>query len=92
MIINKRAKMKIPQDKKQHFLAGFAITAITSIFFGYIVGVVVAILASAGKEIYDKVTGKGTPELLDFVATVVGSVAAVATSVAVSWIWRVVAT
>lgn len=92
MIINKRAKMKIPQDKKQHFLAWFAITAITSLFFGYIVGVVVAILAAAGKEIYDKVTGKGTPELLDFVATVVGAVAAVATSVAVSWIWRVVAT
>ena len=43
--------MKIPQDKKQHFLAGFAITAITSLFFGYIVGVVVAILAAAGKEI-----------------------------------------
>ena len=35
-------------------------------------GLVAAALAGLGKEVYDAVTGSGTPELLDFVATVVG--------------------
>ena len=71
--------MNIPQDKKKHFVAGFAITAIVSLFFGYIIGVIVAVIA-AGKELYDKVTGTGTPEVLDFVATIVGAAAAVIAS------------
>jgi len=81
--------MNIPQDKKKHFVAGFAITAVVSLFFGYIVGAIAAVIAAAGKELYDKATGKGTPEILDFVATVLGAVAAVATSVAVSWVFGV---
>lgn len=84
--------MNIPQDKKKHFVAGFGITAIVSLFFGYIIGALITILAAAGKELYDKVTGKGTPELLDFVATVLGAVAAIAISVAFSWIYGVVVT
>ena len=76
--------MKIPQDKKMHFVAGFAITAIVSLFFGYIIGVIVAVIAAAGKELYDKVTGTGTPEVLDFVATIAGAAAAVIASVVLS--------
>lgn len=91
-MIKQNAVMKIPQDKKKHFVAGFAITAIVSLFFGYIIGVIVAVIAAAGKELYDKVTGTGTPELLDFVATVLGAVAAIAISVAFSWIYGVVVT
>ena len=82
--------MNIPQDKKKHFVAGFAITAVVSLFFGYIVGAIASVIAAAGKELYDKATGKGTPEILDFVATVLGAVAAVATSVAVSWVFGVI--
>ena len=76
--------MKIPKDKKKHFVAGFAITAIVSLFFGYIIGVIVAVIAAAGKELYDKVTGTGTPEVLDFVATIAGAAAAVIASVVLS--------
>ena len=82
--------MNIPQDKKKQFAAGFAITAVVSLFFGYIVGAIAAVIAAAGKELYDKATGKGTPEILDFVATVLGAVAAVATSVVVSWVFGVI--
>ena len=82
--------MNIPQDKKKHFVAGFAITVVVSLFFGYIIGAVAAVIAAAGKGLYDKVTRKGTPEVLDFVATVLGAVAAVATSVAVSWVFGVI--
>ena len=75
--------MKIPQDKKKHFVAGFAITAIVSLFFGYIIGVIVAVIAAV-KELYDKVKGTGTPEVLDFVATIAGAAAAVIASVVLS--------
>lgn len=78
--------MNIPQDKKQHFVAGFGITVIASLFVGYVIAAVIAILAAAGKELYDKVTGKGTTEILDFVATVVGAIAAIAASVAATWV------
>lgn len=78
--------MNISQDKSKHFIAGFGIAIIASLFVGYLIAVIVAILAGAGKEIYDKVTGKGTPEFLDFVATVVGAIAAIATSVAATWV------
>ena len=81
-MIKQNAVMKIPQDKKKHFVAGFAITAIVSLFFGYIIGVIVAVIAAAGKELYDKVTG--TPEVLDFVATIAGAAAAVIASVVLS--------
>lgn len=83
-MIKQNAVMNIPQDKKKHFVAGFAITAIVSLFFGYIIGVIVAVIAAAGKELYDKVTGMGTPEVLDFVATIVGAAAAVIASVVLS--------
>ncbi len=78
--------MNIPQDKRKHFIAGFGIAIVASLSVGYLIAVILAILAGAGKEIYDKVTGKGTPEFLDFVATVVGAIAAIATSVAATWV------
>jgi hypothetical protein len=56
----------------------------TGVFFGYIIGVIVAVIAAAGKELYDKVTGTGTPEVLDFVATIAGAAAAVIASVVLS--------
>ena len=79
--------MSIAQDKKKHFVAGFAITAVISLFFGYIIGAAAAIIAGIGKGLYDKGTGKGTPELADFAATALGAATAVATSVAVSWVF-----
>lgn len=78
--------MSIQKDKKQHFCAGFAITAVVSLFAGYIIGAIVAIIAGAAKEAYDKITGKGTPEVLDFVTTTLGAIAAIAVSVAFSLI------
>lgn len=86
-MIKQNAVMKIQQGKKKHFVAGFAITAIVSLFFGYIIGVLVAVIAAAGKELYDKVTGTGTPEVLDFVATIAGAAAAVIASVALSFLY-----
>lgn len=64
----------IPADKKKNLIAGFIVCAIVSMFFGYIVGFVSALVAGAGKEAYDYFTKKGTPEIADFLYTAVGAV------------------
>lgn len=65
----------IPQDKANHFIYGLAIFLAVGLAFGAIPGLAAAILIGAAKEIYDRVSGKGTPDVYDFVATVVGGVA-----------------
>ena len=61
------------RDKRGHLIAGCAIA-----FFGGLItepstGLVLAVLAGLGKEIYDGL-GHGTVELADLVATVGGGV------------------
>lgn len=66
----------LASDKWLHLAAGFIITFFTGIFsplYGFIAG----ILAAAGKEVYDKVSKKGTPELWDFIFTVIGVLLAI---------------
>lgn len=86
----KATDMKVQEDKKKHFVAGFIITAVISLFFGYLVGAAAAIVAGIGKEVYDKVTGKGTPEALGFVATAAGAVTAIAISLVSSLLWNLI--
>jgi hypothetical protein len=61
----------IPQDKANHFVYGFLIFAFFSLFFTEIICLIIVAFIAAAKEIYDKVSKKGTPELLDFVFTVI---------------------
>lgn len=82
--------MKVQEDKKKHFVAGFIIAAVVSLFFGYIAGAAAAIVAGIGKEVYDKVTGKGTPEVLDFLATATGAATAILLSVISSFFWYLI--
>ncbi|NOX40505.1 MAG: hypothetical protein GXP05_08315 [Alphaproteobacteria bacterium] len=56
------------QDKIAHIAVGFTISAL----IGGPIGLAVATIAGAGKEIWDKYSGRGTPDLWDFVATVAG--------------------
>jgi succinate dehydrogenase/fumarate reductase cytochrome b subunit len=62
-------------DKWLHLAAGFIIA--------FFVGIpcpqwawAVALIVGAGKELYDKISKKGTPELWDFIFVVIGSVLA----------------
>ena len=65
----------MPQDKKKHLLAGLALAIIAGLLFCPLVGLVTAAVVGALKEIiWDWLLKKGTPELLDFVATVAGGV------------------
>lgn len=60
------------KDKALHMLLGFAIVVIFFYLFGFLVAATACFVAAIGKEVYDKVSGKGTPDFLDIVATVVG--------------------
>lgn len=59
-------------DKQAHFWAGLAICLATSLFAGPFVGVIIAVMAGILKEILDYF-GKGTPDVLDAVATALGA-------------------
>ena len=59
-------------DKKLHIYAGFLISIIGACLWSALFGFGLACLAGLLKEIYDKVTGKGTVEGLDALATMFG--------------------
>ena len=63
------------RDKKMHLLAGLALSLLAGLLFCPLTGVVTAAVVGVLKEIvWDWLLKKGTPELLDFVATVAGGV------------------
>ena len=62
-------------DKLKHFLLGIAISLFFGVLISPVLGFVLAIFAGVAKEmIWDKWLKKGTPELLDFLATALGSI------------------
>jgi uncharacterized membrane protein YjjB (DUF3815 family) len=65
--------MIFKQDKLKHLLAGIGISLVFGVQFSPLIGLIVAAIVGALKEIiWDWLLKKGTPELLDFVATVLG--------------------
>ena len=59
------------RDKLLHYAVGTLLYATSYAVVGYL-AIVAVVMAAVGKELYDKVSGKGTPEWLDAVATVLG--------------------
>jgi len=76
--------MKIGRDKWKHFAAGFLVSFLTvviaSIFTTNILilalGVGTSTVVGIAKEVYDKVSKKGTPDIMDAVFTTLGGIAA----------------
>ena len=67
--------MIFKQDKLKHLLAGIGISLVFGVQFSPLIGLITAAIVGALKEIiWDWLLKKGTPELLDFVATVAGGV------------------
>ena len=65
----------MPKDKKLHLLAGLALSILAGLFVYPLIGLATAAVVGALKEIiWDWLLKKGTPEFLDFVATVAGGV------------------
>ena len=67
--------MIFKQDKLKHLLTGIGIGLIFGVLFSPLIGLITAAIVGALKEIiWDWLLKKGTPELLDFAATVLGGV------------------
>jgi hypothetical protein len=65
---------QLPQDKANHLIYGLVIFILVHFFFGVSAGLLAGTVAAVAKEVYDKVSGKGNPELLDALATIAGAV------------------
>ena len=66
--------MKIPKDKKAHFIMGaVAATVVTLLTGNPLWGTLAAVVVGAAKEGYDA-TGRGTVDVWDFIATATGAV------------------
>lgn len=63
-------------DKWLHLAAGFIIAFLVGLF-GVFYGLCAGLMAAAGKELYDKYSKKGTPELWDFIFSAVGVIAGI---------------
>ena len=65
----------MPSDEVLHFVAGALIAAFASYLFGAMTGFVLAVAIGAGKELHAYLRPEtNTPDVLDFVATVLGAV------------------
>jgi len=60
----------IGKDKIQHFIAGFGLSMLGLIFFPFVLN---GFIFGIGKEVYDKITGKGVADWQDMVATFCGA-------------------
>jgi len=60
------------KDKYYHFFAGVIVYILSSILFNAWVSMLFVIVAGAAKEAYDYYSGKGNPDWMDFIFTVIG--------------------
>ena len=70
---NTQNRFILPQDKANHFVYGSIICFLASLILTPIVALAITILIGILKEVYDKVSKKGNPEILDAVATIIGA-------------------
>jgi len=61
----------IARDKQLHLLAG-GVIGLSSLLLPWYSAMLLVLLAAVGKETWDKVSGKGTPEVFDMLATIAG--------------------
>ena len=65
----------MPSDEVLHFVAGALISIFASYLFGAMTGFLIALAVGAGKELHDYMRPEtNTPDVWDFVATVLGAV------------------
>ena len=55
----------IDKDKLLHFFWWSVLLTTLSVVFNDVVSITATVLVAIGKEVYDKVSGKGNPEVLD---------------------------
>jgi hypothetical protein len=65
----------LPADKANHFVFGACAAALGGLH-SVLMGLLLCAVLAVGKELRDRITRRGTPELLDAVATLAGGVVA----------------
>lgn len=63
---------KLPHDKALHLIGGVMLFALGNLLFGWQVGLGLAVVVGAAKEIWDWYSKTGTPDGMDFIATAAG--------------------
>ncbi len=64
----------IPVDKANHFIAGTLVYFLSSFFLTPLLSLIPVIIVGASKEIYDYYSKTGTPDIIDFLYTLVGAI------------------
>ena len=67
-------KFLIPVDKANHFIAGTLVYCIAALFTSPALALLPVIAVAAGKEIYDALSKKGTPDVIDCLFTIAGAI------------------
>ena len=62
----------ITMDKWEHYAVALTLTCLFRVLFPWWISGLVVLTISIGKEVYDKVSHKGTPEWYDLLADVIG--------------------
>lgn len=63
----------IPQDKANHVIYGMIIYYLAQFILTPVATLALVVAFAIGKEVYDWLSKKGTPEFLDFMSTVMGA-------------------
>lgn len=64
----------IPQDKANHAIYGALIFFVLQFFVAPVIALVVVVTVAFIKEVYDRVSGTGTSDVLDFLVTIAGAI------------------
>ena len=62
---------QLPADKANHFAYGAALASLGA-FHSVLAGAAICAAFAAGKEVYDRVSRNGTPDILDAATTMLG--------------------
>jgi hypothetical protein len=68
------SKFLIPVDKANHFIAGTLTYCLAALCMPPAVAIIPVIVVAAGKEMYDAISKKGTPDVIDYLFTIAGAI------------------
>lgn len=74
-------KLLIPVDKANHFIAGTLTYCLASLFLTPMVALIPVVIIGVAKEVYDKCSKKGTPDVVDFIYTIAGALPVLLTNI-----------
>lgn len=77
----------LPQDKANHVIYGLVAFIVGNTLHSWQAGMLAATAVAVGKELYDKLSGKGVPDGWDVVATLGGAVLGKLSQYESTFIW-----